>query len=221
MLCLRRRRLGNGRGLLRGGGAGLGDAGNEALGQLGGTLQGAAGVAADVLEGGERDHEGEDAPCEIAWINDSQVQPQSEVPANRITAYSAIDRGLAAAKLPGARLQSLAARTVSCRRRLQPQGARFPTCRDQPVWSFNCTRHALSRQEHAALPTAEVRIWHVCLSAEFCSCEAACFSYLGTVTEPQKRPCPRSAGVCARMQEARRATLVSVHSLEHTNIDLW
>ena len=32
------------------GGAGLGDAGNEALGQLGGTLQGAAGIGADILE---------------------------------------------------------------------------------------------------------------------------------------------------------------------------
>ena len=67
MSDLRGHRLGSGRGLLLGlgGGAGLGDAGNEALGQLGGTLQGAAGIGADVLEGGEGDHEGEDAP---GWI---------------------------------------------------------------------------------------------------------------------------------------------------------
>ena len=60
-------RLGSGRrgGLGLGGGAGLGDAGDEALGQLGGTLQGAAGIGADILEGGKGDHEGEDAP---GWI---------------------------------------------------------------------------------------------------------------------------------------------------------
>jgi hypothetical protein len=46
--------------------AGLGDAGNEALGQLDRTLQGAAGVAADVFVGREGDHEVEDAPSGIA-----------------------------------------------------------------------------------------------------------------------------------------------------------
>jgi len=56
------------RGLL-GGGAGLGDAGNEALGQFEGTLQGAAGIGADVLEGGEGDHEEEDAPARVAGSN--------------------------------------------------------------------------------------------------------------------------------------------------------
>jgi len=55
MFGLRRHRFGNGgRGGfgLRGRRAGFGDAGNEALGQLDRTLQGAAGVTADVLEGG-------------------------------------------------------------------------------------------------------------------------------------------------------------------------
>ncbi len=68
MCDLRGHRLGLGRGggLGLGGGAGLGDAGDEPLGQLGGTLQGAAGIGADVLEGGEGDHEGEDAPARIA-----------------------------------------------------------------------------------------------------------------------------------------------------------
>ena len=66
MLGSRRHRLGNGCGLLRGGGPGLGDAGDAALDQLGGTLQGAAGVGAGVLEGGKGDHEGKDAPSWIA-----------------------------------------------------------------------------------------------------------------------------------------------------------
>ena len=65
-LCGHRLGLGRGGGLGLGGGAGLGDAGNEALGQLGGTLQGAAGIGADILEGGKGDHEGEDAPSWIA-----------------------------------------------------------------------------------------------------------------------------------------------------------
>ncbi len=51
-LCGHRLGLGRGGGLGLGSGAGLGDAGDEALGQLGGTLQTAAGVGADVLEGG-------------------------------------------------------------------------------------------------------------------------------------------------------------------------
>ncbi len=51
---------------LRGGGPGLGDAGDKPLGQLGGTLEGAAGIGADILEGGEGDHEGEDAPGGIS-----------------------------------------------------------------------------------------------------------------------------------------------------------
>ena len=68
---LERRLLGR-----RGGWAGLGDvrrrramagqAGDKAFSQLGGTLQGAAGVGAGVLEGGKGDHEGEDAPSWIA-----------------------------------------------------------------------------------------------------------------------------------------------------------
>ena len=66
-LCGHRLELGHWGGLGGlGGWAGLGDAGNEALGQLGGTLQGAAGIGADVLEGGKGDHEGEDAPARIA-----------------------------------------------------------------------------------------------------------------------------------------------------------
>ena len=69
-LCGHRLELGHWGGLGGlGGGAGLGDAGNEALDQLGGTLQGAAGVGADVLEGGEGDHEGEDAAAGIAGSN--------------------------------------------------------------------------------------------------------------------------------------------------------
>ena len=62
----RRYRLGDGRRLLRGGGPRLGDAGDEAVGQPGSTLEGAAGVGADALEGGEGNHEGKDAPSWIA-----------------------------------------------------------------------------------------------------------------------------------------------------------
>ena len=47
--------------LLGGRGDGFDDAGDEALGQGGGLLEGAAGVGADVLVGGEGDHEEEDA----------------------------------------------------------------------------------------------------------------------------------------------------------------
>ena len=79
MLGSRRHRLGNRRRLLRGEGPGLGDAGDEALGQLGGTLQGAAGVGADVLEGGEGNHEGEDCgphafPTRVATMKHTTEQ---------------------------------------------------------------------------------------------------------------------------------------------------